>query len=419
MPEPEDLSAVFTHATRPLFPDYGDDGIYKHLMKARAGSDGSSAQGTSHGRKQHPFDMNAVLNLKDHNIHHSTCIEAKRDATVGLGFKSDKVDSVLDDLCDVSFLSVLSDGTEDYWQTGQSYIEVRRAAPVGSAEIIGLHHIEAPVVYKYVEVDEASGTYDFHWEIVGSEGFAQREFARFGDLDDFIGRMGYSSQQAESVSELIAIPRPTSRHRWYGWPDWIPAISSIELNQMLIQHEFDFFLNRGVPEFMLFVLGGAVDTKTWDKLTDSMKASIGFGNAYKSGAFNFQSPTTQVQVEKLGLGERQQGIFAEYTDAIAQAIVSAHRVPPLLAGIQIPGKLGATNELPNALMAFQVLIIGQAQKRIQSILANTIGKELGLSKEDFEFNKITDEINIGEMDTVSRMREPATGERDPKDGLKD
>jgi len=412
-------SATFTHMTRPLFKDYGQGGILEYLMKSRVGSEGSSAQGTSGGRKEHPFDMSAVVSFKNHNIHHSTCIETKRDATVGLGFVSDKPGKILDDFCDVSFLSVLSDTIEDYWQTGNSYIEVRRAAPYDAAPVIGLHHIASPLVYKNVEVDSDTGTYDFHWEVVGSEGTTEQRFAQFGDLEDFIERKEYSSSEAQYVSEIIAIPRPTSLHRWYGWPDWISAVSNIELNQMLIQHEFDFFLNRGVPEFLLFIMGSSIDTKTCEAISDSLKANIGFGNSYKSGAFNIQNPNAKVQIEKLGLGDRQQGIFAEYTDALAQAIVSAHRVPPLLAGIQIPGKLGATNELPNALMAFQVLIIGQAQKRIQNILAGTLGTVVGLSEPDFEFNKITEEINIGEMDTVSRMREPATGDRDPAEGLKD
>ena len=108
-------------------------------------------------------------------------------------------------------------------------------------------------------------------------------------------------------------------------------------------------------------------------------------------------------------------------------IVSAHGVPPLLAGIQIPGKLGSTNELPNALMAFQALVIQQAQKVISSALINTLGNAtlnggLGLGADNFRLRKITDVISLSKMDTVSRMRqtvpEAKSEGRDLEAGLK-
>ncbi len=103
-------------------------------------------------------------------------------------------------------------------------------------------------------------------------------------------------------------------------------------------------------------------------------------------------------------------------------------MPPLLAGILIPGKLGATNELPNALLASQTLVCGQAQRNIKQILGKTLGNSalnggLDLKIEDFAFRKISEEIDIGQMDTVSRMREtiPEAKKKGCKieDGLKD
>ena len=112
------------------------------------------------------------------------------------------------------------------------------------------------------------------------------------------------------------------------------------------------------------------------------------------------------------------------SDPLALMIVSAHRVPPLLAGIQIPGKLGATNELPNALSAFQKLVIDEAQTIFHETLGLTLGHGSdgirGLDMDDFAFSSILDEFNIGQMDTMSRMREPVTGsDRDLEDGLKE
>jgi len=197
------------------------------------------------------------------------------------------------------------------------------------------------------------------------------------------------------------------------------GISKIELAQCLTQHEFDFFLNRGVPEFIVWFVGGNVNPDQWTKIEENFKAHIGYGKSFKSSAFQFPDPNLKIQVDKLGIEARQQGIFSEMSDTLATAIVSAHRVPPLLAGILIPGKLGATNELPNALIAFQVLVIRQAQRAFQRKLALTIGAELNLSKDDFEFNTILDEFPLETMDTMSRMRDPVGSGRDPSEGLRD
>jgi hypothetical protein len=109
-------------------------------------------------------------------------------------------------------------------------------------------------------------------------------------------------------------------------------------------------------------------------------------------------------------------------DTLAMHIVSAHRVPPVLAGILVPGKLGANNELPNALAAFQALVMGPAQRNFSNVLAATLGNPefnqgLGLTEKDFMgeegngFRTILEEMGSGmagltEMDTMARMKEP-------------
>lgn len=416
MEDKEAQIARFPRMSRPLYKTF-EEGLVAHLEKVVLTPDAASNVKAPFGRVQHPFNFEEVINIKNFNIHHSTCIETKRDATVGIGFESDKPDKLLDPLCEISFQNVLSDICEDYWQVGNAYMEVRRDKPGGT--ILGLYHLPTTIVFINLEEDGS-----FHWDITGGNS-PDKRFARFGDAEDFIARTNTEAGEEldpDEVSEVIAFPRPTSLDRWYGYPDWLSAVSIIELVQCMTQYEFDFFLNRGVPEFFLFFLGSAIDTKTWDKLTENMKAHIGLANSHKSSAYNFQDPNLKIELIKLGMEDRQQGIFSEYFDTTAMAIVSAHRVPPLLAGIQIPGKLGATNELPNALMAFQLLVLGQAQRSFQKGLEGTLGNSklnggLGLGN-DFEFKKITEELNLDQMDTMSRMREPAAGGRDTTQGLK-
>jgi hypothetical protein len=265
--------------------------------------------------------------------------------------------------------------------------------------------------------------------------------APFGQLKAFTqrhaGKIG-----GRSISEIIAIMDPSSQSRYYAVPSWLAAVADMELNQAVRQHVYDFHVNRGVPEFLLFLTGGRVDTKTWDAVVEAMQAYVGVGNSHKSSAFNIMGEDIEVHLEQLESNDVIKGDFYRVmTEALSTTIVSAHRVPPILAGILIPGKMGAANELPNSIMAFQTLVIGPWQTIWQSILGATLGGKLngglGLTSKDFEFKSIVDamaeglaklapktggEPGDGPAKTVSGMRqtlpEAAAEGRDTNDGLK-
>lgn len=430
----------------PLYPT-GFNSI-REIRKAIFDAGFDSRQRARIGEQQHPIDFGKAIELMPHNAHHETCIRTKRDATVGLGFVTEfdkvmeqgkldpeagverakgmdrgepsKPEEVLNPLCDTTLQDLLNDVGEDYENTGNGYIEVVRE----NGAIVSLWHCPTTQVHVFVE---DGGSVNRHFKFVGVDG-SDRRFARFGDLDNFLtrdnGGKGLTIEQKEQVSELIHFRSPTARSRWYGLPNWLSAVPSIELVQMLHQQQFDFFLNRGVPEFMALFLGTQIDKDTWETIENGVKATIGSGNAHKTMALNITDPQMRVQIEKLALEGKTENSFKELSEASAMEIVTAHRVPPLLAGIQIPGKLGAVNELPNALIAFQTLHVDQQQKLFQDTLGSTLGEDpsIPLTRSDFTFRKITDQFNLQGLDTMSRMRESAVQaaeqNRDLDEGVK-
>ncbi len=464
---------VISKAQVPLFPGDVDrqDGMLARLFKSQ-GEEAPSKQGVNLGIQEHPYDFSQVKSFSTGNEHHSACLHAKVAATVGLGFidsqesvviedpvaeatppvgtdpatglpagemlpmpkttkkfTDSKVDLAMNPLCMISTTDLLHDICEDFWVTGNGYIEVVR--PKGSLdEIVGLHHLPSEESHVFLEDTD----YNFHYVIKTGEG-PERRFARFGDHEEFAKRAGADgggfdmpedAQSDEFISEVIHFRQPTSRSRWYGFAKWLAAVPPIELSQMLMQWKYDFFLNRGVPEFIFLLTGQKLKADDWKKVEDALKANIGLGNSHKSLALNISNPEVKVTIEKLAAESKGEDTFATTKEALALSVVTAHQVPPLLAGIQIPGKLGATNELPNALMAFQLLVIGPAQRQFQQTLATTLGADNGvegLGGEDFAFTKITEEIDLGSMDTVSRMRqtvpEAEAEGRDMDEGLKE
>ena len=381
-----------------------------------------SNQGVRVGLQEHPFDFSATDAFKNANVHHSTCIETKCSSTVGLGFVKDTTEETLDSLCVTSSQDLLLRTAEDYFQRGNGLIEVVREDPLNpSSPIAALHHMRARDAKIFLE----NSRFDFYWSIKSPSG-PDRKFARYGDVASFRARQKVSNN--DPVSEIIHIPASTAQNRLYGMPDWLPAVASIELVQCIHQDMYDFFLNRGVPEFLLFILGKDIGKDNVKTIENILKGSIGLGNAHKSGMLNLPDPNTKIELHKLAMENRSDGThFATMNDALALEIVSAHRVPALLAGIQLPGKMAAANELPNAIMGFQLLVISRAQKAFSSVLAKTLGDAkinggTKLDRKAFEFKKITDEFDLGQMDTAARMKTPlgsAEGQaRDLSLGLK-
>lgn len=449
---------------RPDHPIYkqvqesGGQGFMSALMKETTPAGGESAMKEFLGIRSHPFDFTVTANFKFANGHHSTCIETKVGSTVGLGFKTEadhaakkmkadlaarqheiamapppkpvtaaavkkdagvdegvkksKVAQALDLLVggvNYSFQDVLISAIDDFWNTGNGYIEVVREP--GGERILGLHHIESQRVFVEVEEDGRN----IHYYVLATVGVGQGylRLAKFGDLKDMRLRMKIPAESP--VTEIIHFRRTTSLSRWYGFPDWLAAVAAIELVQMMHQDEFDFHLNRSCPEFMLFILGKRLPKKDWDNIEAALVGTTGIGKAHKTLALNIESQPgeTTVQVEKLGLeGSRDGAAFSTKHETLSVEIVSAHRVPPLLAGIVIPGRLGANNELPNALMSFQALVVGPAQHAIETTLGMTLGNPktnggLGLVAEDFDLKEITEEIDLGIAATVGGMKQPA------------
>lgn len=460
-------TAAVLHEHRSLLPfKKMADGFTSALFAKESLDYASSKQDIAIGEKPIPFDIEAAKGFELTNVFHSRCLKTKTNATVGLGFETDRVAEVLDPLCMSSFQENLVDSGNDYWGAGTGYLEVVRENPEQeNSRIVGLHPLPAQDVTVFLEND----FYDFHYVIkncgdaAGNKGNVR--FARFGDAHNMIKRAaeqqsGFGIDNPARVSEVIAFRQPTTFSRWYGFPDWLSGTAVIEVSSMFLQYVFDFFLNRGVPEFMLFVTGAQLGPDDWKKIEDAVKDNIGMGNSHKSVAVNITNAEVNVQLEKLGVEAGLDKEWTNFSNSLDLKMVTSHGVPPLLAGIQTPGKLGANNEMANAMAAFQTLIIGPTQQLFGSTMASTLGDPnknggLGLKRTDFLTKEekeqtndqtqvagaamsapnksrrrtrptlitILDEINVGQMDTLGRMKDQAASpegqQRDLNAGVQD
>lgn len=412
----ENKIAVATRVEKSLFGVELEKATLAEIRKVAEDIE-PSRQGVNTGHRRHPFDMRKVADFKTINTHHSSCLESKRDATTGLGFVNDATTDALDELNPEGCLPILNTAADNYWGSGNGYLEVVRRGGI----IKGLYEIPPHQVKVYVESDL---TKDFHYRVLGEK--TEKIMARFGETQRLLGEGGNVistggatlPENADEISEIIHFKRPSTLSRWYGVPDWLSAVPCVELVRAALQHNYDFFNNRGVPEFILVASGGQIDAEDWKHIEDMIKSHVGQGNSRKTMAINIPNASVNIDVIKLAMETVDEGSFQKMMDSLAAMIVSAHRVPPLLAGIMVPGKLGASNELPNALATFQALTIGQAQRYFQNMLACTLGKEMSIERDGFEFNQILDHINLDAMNDAASTRTPV-GPADPDDNAVD
>jgi hypothetical protein len=447
MTEPNQPAEMKLISSRADTPDlHGEGSVLFTMLKkavklsAEDAERGATNQGVSVGKKAHLIDKMTARDLRDFNATHAICIDAKVSSTVGLGHRDQEIHEYLDPLCRFSWQDTLDSLAEDYFETGECFLEVVYGDESDKGLVTGLYHIESAGIHVEVEEEDAANLY--HYIVEGEQDSADtRVLAKFGDLADLKERFGETEGEGDGEldgidntpandailpsdrstvsvlggsivnSEVIHIRQSSNRSRYYGYPDYMSAVPSIELVQCMTQHEFDFYFNRGVPEFLLFLLGKNIGG-CWSKIETMLKANQGIGNDMR--------------------------------------IATAHGMPPQLANIALPGKIGAANEGPNAMLTFQMRKLGQAQKNFSRMLACTLGGEdvrfaqptggpkqikadkwLAKDAKPMDdngvpqfvqpgngFATILDGMTLGAQNTMASMAEPLAGSgRNPDDGL--
>ena len=409
------------------------------LEKAHPGEGSESNQSAVSGRRQHMLDFDGMDFLRERNVHHMRCLIAKTRYVSSGGFREEKIAEILGPLSEDGQLQPLLDSvSRNLAEFHDAAIEVVWTGD----KITGLHTLH-PKDFWVVREDNSR---DYHYEIRSKFGFTLHteiqglRFARFGDRDDMLLRLKIEGEDQDRVSEVIRFSRDKNvLSEDYGTPEWLPGIPYMELETCQVQYRFDFFFNGCMPDGIYSVTGGIVGDSEWKEIVKTLQSQQGPGNRRKLMLVNLGGEDTKVQFDRLDSENADTSDGEKQSMNNALAVVTAHGVPPLIAGIVIPGKLGGNNEFPNALQAFHAQYANPVQTYICSVFAATLGNKsingglkvtadmfLGKTGDEKEpdpsdptgvamktksfrgngFWTILDSINIGESDTISRMKTP-------------
>lgn len=396
----------------------------------------------------HPINFEVAVELRKANPHLSSCLDALRNAIIGQGLEDEALEDTLDSMCANSFQDVMERATDDMLATGIGYIEVIRKNPLGktvadAGPVAAFSWIPSKSMYfereprfRFDLTADGDGQprlnigpgYHFAQNVIqavslplgpSSDGPYQTSprFALCGDRDRLFGLPEFSGQAVKT--EVIPLVLPTNLWRYYGAPRHLSAAPYIELISEALQQRFDFFHNRGIPDFLLFLRGASLTKDQKEDLQTVLNASSGQGNKGKSAAFTLPGSASEVGVDLLRMGvdyEIDKGLV-ELHDMGALSLASSTRVAPVIAGVTVAGKMGAANETLQAMIMLEVMQTQQMRKNIEKALRKALSKEAAFNGKKFKFNTPLDQIMeimndpaIMATDTMSRSKGEAAGQ---------
>ncbi|MCK5641429.1 MAG: phage portal protein, partial [Gammaproteobacteria bacterium] len=280
------------------------------------------------------------------NSTHGLCINKTANCTVNLGYTVVEGDekqirerlSLVNDKGQ-SFEDVIMQVDMDYETNGNGYLEL---VPGAGGKVEELYF--CPSIQTYLQ-PSTEDTQFLYRPITGSEVL----FYRFGPT------------MKERM--LVHFLQPTPSSKYYGMPPWIGVIPEIELDYYATLYNQKFFINSGVPDLVIVVEGGELDEPTQKLVQEFLQNNFkGLDNSQRTLYMPINQEGVTVKFEKLAMEKEKDGSFTKLRESNRDRIISAHGVPPRLAGVVTAGQLGGGGELSGQMSIFQETTIAPKQR---------------------------------------------------------
>ncbi|HHT7044706.1 TPA: phage portal protein [Bacillus cereus] len=355
-----------------------------------------------------PYDMAALLEIKESNPIHSACISAKVDDIAGVGFDFAPFEEVKEAAsqeqykklkefmrnCNPEMTSseIIRAVWDDYETVGWGIIEVVRN---NKGEPSELYHIPAQTVRAHKDKVRFA-------QIVNNK---ERWFKKFGYPDNYslvdgrpLGEKDIAENGTEKAGEVIVIRKFGSRSSYYGIPNYVSSIGSIVGSQAVRDYNINFFTGKTIPDALLFIEGvDEIDQGTEDELKAFFAAETK-GEHHKLAVVPVPNGA-KARLEKIS-PDVKEGSFRLYKQDSAMEICVAHRVPPYRIGWAMTGSLGQTTAKEmNEMYKRSIIEPGQEilEHRLNNQLFRVFAEILGGLDWYFKLNEIDTDDREADM----------------------
>ena len=358
-----------------------------------------------------PWNLYELANYYDTSFANHAAIDAKVENIVGLGYdfavsertmlrletneNKDQVDRArnrierakielrdwLENLNDDdSFTNTLMKFYTDVQATGNGYLEIGRTI---NGEIGYVGHIPSTTM-------RVRRLRDGYVQIIGNKVVYFRNFG------------------ATNPNPMTTDPRPNEilhykeyspLNTFYGIPDIMSAITSLQGDQLASQYNVEYFGNKGVPRYIVTLKGAKLSPDAEDKMFRFLQTSLRGQNhrtLYIPLPADSDSNKVEFKMEAVENGV-QEGSFKEYRKHNRDDILIAHQVPLSKIGGSDAGSIAAALSQDRT---FKEQVARPAQNNLQKMINKIIKEKTDII--EFKFNELTLTDEIAQSQILER-----------------
>jgi len=172
----------------------------------------------------------------------------------------------------------------------------------------------------------------------------------------------------QRASEILMWHNYCPGQEFYGLPDHVPALKTIDADSARRNFNAAFFDHFGIPAYAVYVTG---DFQVSQKFEDAIKEHFEEVKDKPHSTLVLMVPTVdggevKVMFEKLA-ADAQEASFITYGDKNRDEILSSHGVPPYRAGVVVAGQLAGGVAAETDLI-YKQNIIYPRQRQVESLV---------------------------------------------------
>lgn len=204
---------------------------------------------------------------------------------------------------------------------------------------------------------------------------------------------GYSEQFNDEATQLLYVKEYRPGVEFYSLPDYISSIDWIDLDKEIANFHLNSVNNGFTPSMIInFNQGTPTDEEQRSivkKIKEKYSGTDNASNVFVTFSEGAESKPDFVPINLNDSDER----FLLLETHIQSNIVTGHRIPPIIAGVQIEGKLGSSDEIKEQEQLFQSQIISAKQTLIERAYTKILGTDMTLKHvTTFPIDEIVDEV---------------------------
>jgi PBSX family phage portal protein len=370
---------------------------------------------------QPPYNVMYLAQLFDVSPFHHSAVNAKVANVVGLGYKFEETQKLLDKLEDAadddkkldklrrniargksslretleslnsddSFEEVIKKVYTDFEVTGNAFLEIGRTS-AGKIGYVG--HIPATTMRIRRHRD----------------GFVQVVYNRY----TFFRNFGDTTTQDQigtdpRPNEVIHFKKYTPTNTYYGVPDILSAKNAVAGDEFASRYNLDYFENKAVPRYIIVVKGAKLSADSERKLLEFFQIGLKGRNhrtLYIPLPSDGENSRVEFEMKPVEAGV-QDSSFKNYTVENRDRILLAHRVP--ISKIGTPADISLANA-KDADKSFKEQVCRPMQDALEIQINRVIAEFTNAFKLKFNELTLTDEETQANIDQIYLRMQTAT-----------